>query len=190
MPASGSVLLPAFDRVFADIGDEQSLRSNLSTFSGHMTNIRNIMHHCTPASLVLLDELGTGTDPTEGAAMGAAILRGLAGLQPPRMGALLTLATTHFAHVSTLKRAHPPLFCNAAVDFDPITLAPTYQVLWGVSGKSHAFYIAHKLGLPQAILERAGWGEAMAGAGAGREGRGSAGGGEYTHAPGSKKTVS
>ncbi|WZN63175.1 endonuclease MutS2 [Chloropicon roscoffensis] len=148
IPASGSVILPSFDNVYADIGDEQSLSNNLSTFSSHVSNIQRISEHCTSRSLVLLDELGTGTDPMEGSALGTAIVRSFLDR------ALLTIATTHFAHVGSLKYLDRRVE-NAAVDFDRETLRPTYQVVWGASGRSNALHIARALGLQDAILEQA-----------------------------------
>ncbi|QDZ19018.1 endonuclease MutS2 [Chloropicon primus] len=148
VPASGSVILPAFDNVYADIGDEQSLSNNLSTFSSHVKHIQSISEHCTGRSLVLLDELGTGTDPMEGSALGAAIMKSFLGR------AQLTIATTHFGHISGLKYVDSRVE-NAAVDFDPDTLSPTYQIIWGASGKSNAFHIATSLGLQEEILSEA-----------------------------------
>jgi len=148
IPASGSVIIPAFDNVYADIGDEQSLSNNLSTFSSHIKHIQGILDHCTDKSLVLLDELGTGTDPVEGSALGTAIVKSLLDR------ALLTIATTHFSHISSLKYVDSRVE-NAAVDFDPETLKPTYQIIWGASGKSNAFHIAKSLGLQEEILSTA-----------------------------------
>lgn len=149
IPASGSVLLPLFDNVYADIGDDQSLSNNLSTFSSHISHIQDILDHATRDSLVLLDELGTGTDPVEGASLGTAIVRAFI-----RDRARILIATTHFSHISNLKFSNPDVE-NAAVDFDPVTLKPTYQVLWGVTGKSNAFHISKTLGLQEEILSSA-----------------------------------
>ena len=148
IPASGSVILPAFDNVYGDIGDEQSLRKNLSTFSSHVTHIRDISRRCTERSLVLLDELGTGTDPMEGSALGAAIVKHFVDKS------LLTICTTHFGHVSSLKFLDARVE-NAAVDFDPGTLRPTYQIIWGASGESNAFHIAESFGLQEEVLSEA-----------------------------------
>ena len=148
IPASGSVILPAFDNVYADIGDEQSLGNNLSTFSSHIKHIQNISEHCTKRSLILLDELGTGTDPVEGSALGTAIMKNFL------ERAFITISTTHFSHISSLKYVDSRVE-NAAVDFDPETLKPTYQIVWGASGQSNAFHIAKSLGLQGDILEAA-----------------------------------
>lgn len=148
IPAQEPVCLPWFDHVLADIGDEQSLEQNLSTFSGHITRIVRILHQATPQSLVLLDEVGAGTDPTEGSALAAALLEHFAG------HARLTVATTHFGELKALKY-RDPRFENASVEFDDVSLAPTYRLLWGIPGRSKALIIAKRLGVPQSILERA-----------------------------------
>jgi DNA mismatch repair protein MutS2 len=148
IPASADSVLPIFAEVFVDLGDEQSLQQNLSTFSAHLMNIRTIMHQVTEHSLVLLDELGAGTDPLEGGPLGVAILAYL-----QQQGAK-TLATTHHGVIKAFAMSTPDIMC-AAVDFDLETLAPRYQLVYGLPGRSQAFAIAQKLGLPEAVLERA-----------------------------------
>ncbi|MBE9222106.1 endonuclease MutS2 [Cyanobacterium stanieri LEGE 03274] len=169
IPAKDPVLIPWFDQVLADIGDEQSLEQNLSTFSGHIRRIIRIMdalHGSTPSqnldddsptvteeqgrnelsnSLVLLDEVGAGTDPTEGSAIAIAILKHLADHN------LLTIATTHYGELKTLKY-NDSRFENASVEFDDVSLQPTYRVLWGIPGRSNAIIIAQRLGLPSDVI--------------------------------------
>ncbi|MCS7032131.1 MAG: endonuclease MutS2, partial [Gloeomargarita sp. SKYG116] len=148
LPAVAPAQLPWFDQVLADIGDEQSLSQNLSTFSGHITRIQRILQAATSESLVLLDEIGAGTDPTEGTALARALLETCADQ------ARLTLATSHYGELKLLKY-QDPRFENAAVAFDDVTLAPTYHLLWGIPGQSQALRIAQRLGLDPAILQRA-----------------------------------
>ncbi len=151
VPAAATPQLPWFSGVWADIGDEQSLTQNLSTFSSHICNIRDILielEMAGGATLVLLDEVGVGTDPSEGAALAIALLRHLA------EHATLTLATTHYGELKTLKY-QDPRFENASVEFDEETLAPTYRLLWGIPGQSNALAIAHRLGLPGSIIDGA-----------------------------------
>ena len=152
LPCSGTPRLPWCARVLADIGDEQSLQQNLSTFSGHIRRIARILAALPDveagASLVLLDEVGAGTDPTEGAALAAALLRHLAGR------ARLTIATTHFGELKALKYGDAR-FENASVAFDEQTLSPTYRLQWGIPGRSNALAIAGRLGLEPAVLEAA-----------------------------------
>jgi DNA mismatch repair protein MutS2 len=148
VPAKEPVELPWFDQVLADIGDEQSLQQNLSTFSGHIRRIQTMVETLTPSSLVLLDEVGAGTDPSEGTALAIALLRYLAD------HAQLTIATTHFGELKTLKY-QDPRFENASVEFNDETLAPTYRLLWGIPGRSNALAIAQRLGLRVEIVEAA-----------------------------------
>ncbi len=148
IPAREPVELPWFDLILADIGDEQSLQQNLSTFSGHIRRIGKILELITPASLVLLDEVGAGTDPSEGSAIATALLEHLAN------SANLTVATTHFGELKTLKYQNPQ-FENASVEFDDVQLAPTYKLLWGIPGRSNALAIARRLGLPENIIDDA-----------------------------------
>lgn len=143
------VKIPWFDSIFADIGDEQSLSQSLSTFSGHLKQISNIQRHSTKRSLVLLDEVGSGTNPIEGAALGMALLESFA-----ESGAFLTIATTHHGELKTLKYSNDA-FENACLEFDEINLKPTYKILWGVPGRSNAISISERLGLPQIIIDNA-----------------------------------
>jgi DNA mismatch repair protein MutS2 len=148
LPAREPARLPWFDQVLADIGDEQSLQQSLSTFSGHIRRIQTIVETLTPQSLVLLDEVGAGTDPSEGSALAIALLQHLADT------AQLTLATTHFSDLKSLKY-QDERFENASVEFNDETLAPTYRLLWGIPGRSNALIIAKRLGLRQDIIAQA-----------------------------------
>ncbi len=168
LPCTGTPRLPWCGQVLADIGDEQSLQQNLSTFSGHIRRIARILGALPeagglpagaapqgaaalpqgPAALVLLDEVGAGTDPTEGSALAAALLRHLADR------ARLTVATTHFGELKALKYADSR-FENASVAFDVETLSPTYRLQWGIPGRSNALAIASRLGLDPAVLAAA-----------------------------------
>ncbi|CAG9467565.1 unnamed protein product [Pedinophyceae sp. YPF-701] len=152
VPASAPARLPAFSNVLADIGDEQSLSSSLSTFSGHLSRIQALRAESDSRSLVLLDEVGTGTDPAEGTALGAALLQRLVKGGPG--GAGLSLATTHMGLLASLKY-NDPRFENASVEFDAEKLAPTYRVLWGVPGRSNAIAIAERLGMEGGVIESA-----------------------------------
>ncbi|KAK4570953.1 hypothetical protein RGQ29_029706 [Quercus rubra] len=147
--ASESVKIPWFDAVFADIGDEQSLSQSLSTFSGHLKQINDIRLHATNQSLVLLDEVGAGTNPLEGAALGMSLLESFA-----ETGVLLTIATTHHGELKTLKYSNDT-FENACMEFDEVNLKPTFKILWGVPGRSNAINIAEKLGVPSIIVDNA-----------------------------------
>ena len=152
LPCSGTPRLPWCGQVLADIGDEQSLQQNLSTFSGHIRRIARILDALAApmegASLVLLDEVGAGTDPAEGSALAAALLRHLADR------ARLTVATTHFGELKALKYSDPR-FENASVAFDTETLSPTYRLQWGIPGRSNALAIARRLGLAEPVLQQA-----------------------------------
>ncbi|KAG9455373.1 hypothetical protein H6P81_008277 [Aristolochia fimbriata] len=147
--ASEPVRIPWFDFVFADVGDEQSLAQSLSTFSGHLKQISAILAESTRESLVLLDEVGAGTNPLEGAALGMSLLEAFA-----ESGSLLTLATTHHGELKALKYSNRA-FENACVEFDEEDLKPTYKILWGIPGRSNAINIAERLGLPGNILDGA-----------------------------------
>lgn len=147
--AAEPVKIPFFDSVFADIGDEQSLSQSLSTFSGHLQQIKGIRAQSTGRSLVLLDEVGAGTNPLEGAALGISLLESFAD-----SGSLLTIATTHQGELKTLKYSNDR-FENACVEFDEENLRPTYKLLWGIPGRSNAISIAERLGLPTHILDNA-----------------------------------
>jgi DNA mismatch repair protein MutS2 len=152
VPAREPVEIPWFDQILADIGDEQSLQQSLSTFSGHIRRISRILDalggESTSQSLVLLDEVGAGTDPAEGSALAIALLQYLAN------HAQLTIATTHFGELKALKY-EDQRFENASVEFDESTLSPTYRLLWGIPGRSNALTIARRLGLKPEVIEQA-----------------------------------
>ena len=164
IPAKEPVELPWFDSVLADIGDEQSIEQSLSTFSGHVKRIGRILDEIDQEkvdqeevnqeeinaanSLVLLDEVGAGTDPSEGSALAIALLKHLAD------NARLTIATTHYGELKSLKY-EDDRFENASVEFDDVKLAPTYRLLWGIPGRSNALSIAQRLGMKQSVLESA-----------------------------------
>jgi DNA mismatch repair protein MutS2 len=148
IPASEGSSVPVFEEILADIGDEQSLEQSLSTFSSHISRIAHIFRVATPNSLILLDELGAGTDPTEGAALGRAILDGL-----DRLGCR-AMVTTHLGDLKTYA-FHNERAENGAVEFDNETFRPTYRLLIGQFGMSNALRIARRLKLPRELLKRA-----------------------------------
>lgn len=148
LPAKNRPRIPWFDHVLADIGDHQSLEQNLSTFSGHITRICNILEVASKESLVLLDEIGSGTDPSEGVALSTSILQFL------KDCVNLAVVTTHYADLSLLKEKDSQ-FENAAMEFSLETLQPTYQILWGSTGDSNALSIAKSIGFDINIIDRA-----------------------------------
>ncbi len=148
IPAKSGSSIFVFDEIFADIGDEQSISDSLSTFSSHITNIAHILEKATENSLVLLDELGSGTDPIEGSSLAISILEHF------NHEKILTMATTHYHEIKNYALITEN-FENASVEFNFETLSPTYKLLIGVPGRSNAFIISEKLGISQAIINRA-----------------------------------
>jgi DNA mismatch repair protein MutS2 len=148
VPADEDARVDLFDAVLADIGDEQDIRESLSTFSAHMANLARIAERAGPRTLVVLDEVGVGTDPGEGASLAQAVLEGLADA-----GACI-VATTHFNLLKELAEVDPR-FANASVEFDQETLAPTYRLRMGLPGSSSATAVAARMGLPRGVLDRA-----------------------------------
>ncbi|MGE5529215.1 MAG: endonuclease MutS2 [Patescibacteria group bacterium] len=148
VPAEEGTALCVFDRVLVDIGDRQSIEQSLSTFSSHMGNIVGILREAGEGSLVLLDEIGTGTDPAEGAALAAAVLDDL------HAAGALTVATTHYGDLKRFSDRHPG-FCNGCMEFDAQTLRPLYTLVIGRAGRSNGLWIAQRLGMPESTLAKA-----------------------------------
>jgi DNA mismatch repair protein MutS2 len=148
VPAEEGSSLPVFDGIYADVGDQQSIQQSVSTFGSRMRNVIDILENATSESLILLDELGTSTDPEEGSALAKAILAHLASRK------VATVATTHHRTVAAYVEATPGMM-NASVDLDPSTLKPTYHLTFGVPGRSYAMSVAAQMGLPKEIMREA-----------------------------------
>ncbi len=148
LPCEDGSVLPFFEDIYVDIGDEQSIEQSLSTFSSHMVNLISILEKAGPKSLVLLDELGAGTDPQEGAALARSML-----MEFEEKGSMV-FATSHYSEIKNFAFNRPG-YMNASVEFDARSLSPTYKLLMGVPGSSNALYISKRLGLPDRIIERA-----------------------------------
>ena len=140
--------IPAFDGIFVDVGDEQEITQSLSTFSSHMVRVSRALKSATRESLVLIDEVGAGTDPADGAALGESILEFFLAK------GVRTIATTHLGRLKELAFRHPRAE-NATVEFDPVTLQPKYRLILGIPGSSQALAVARRVGLPEPVLERA-----------------------------------
>jgi DNA mismatch repair protein MutS2 len=147
-PVGAGTKLPLFRGIYADIGDEQSIEASLSTFSAHLKNLREVLEHADHESLVLIDEIGSGTDPAEGGALARSVL-----VELTRRNAL-TVATTHLGELKLLAGEEPGVV-NASLQFDAVELRPTYRLLKGVPGRSYGLAIARRLGLSESVLERA-----------------------------------
>ena len=148
VPVTEGSMVGAVDAIMADIGDEQGIEQNLSTFSSHIKRTIHMMETAAPSSLLLLDELGAGTDPQEGAALGIAVLQEL------RQKQCLVLATTHHNPVKAWAISEPGVE-TASVEFDPVSLSPTFRLMMGIPGRSNALLVAGKLGMPESVIEKA-----------------------------------
>jgi len=148
VPVGRDTCVAIVDNIFADIGDEQSITASLSTFSAHVKNLAEILTGATDRTLILIDELGSGTDPVEGAALGGAVLEALT-----TRGAL-TIATTHLGALKELAIENQSIV-NASLQFDPVALAPTYRLVKGIPGRSYGLSIARRLALPEEVVARA-----------------------------------